>query len=326
MRVLLSFTLTDYGLLRRLSKKAVFLNNQFLLTRGVGAGLRAALLSPLSAFTGIHTFTSRTQGNSHPVFAQAYHPSGSPLAYCLFFAPSSAVDSPVLPEVLDGLTRELGARGAFSLVAEVEEVRPAFKALRQNGFSLFSRQQVWKLTRAPSPSDSAGWRPALQSDFFGVHLLRKALVPGQVQQIEMEDQQPLDGYVLRRDGEIVAYAEVRRGPRGIWLLPFVHLDAEPFDKGMGELVARLRPRPSRPVYVCLRSYQDWLQRALEDLGAAAGPRQVVMARRTSLPLPAEEGRRVPVPARRAEPSTPMQVPEPQTRYTEPAMELEQSCR
>ena len=322
MRVLRSFTLTDYGLLRKLTKKAVFLNDHFQLTQGLGASLRGALLSPLPAFTGIHTFTSRTQGNSHPVFAQAYHPSGSPLAYCLLLAPSAALDSPVLARLLDGLTKEIGARGAFSLVAEVEEVDPAFKALRKNGFTIFARQQVWKLTKAPLARASVGWRPALERDFFGVHLLRKALVPGQVQQIEMETAEPLDGYVLRQDGEIVAYAEVRRGPRGIWLQPFVNLDAEPFEAAMGDLIAKLRPRPGRPVYVCLRSYQDWLQRSLEDLGASAGPRQVVMARRTSLPLAAEDARRVPVPARRAEASTPMRVPEPQARYTEPAMELE----
>lgn len=320
MSVLRSFTLTDYGLLRRLTKRAVFLNNHFQLTQGLGASLRGALLSPLSAFTGIHTFTSMAQGNSHPLFAQAYHASGSPLAYCLLLAPSTALDSPVLAQLLDGLTKEIGARGAFSLVAEVEEVDQAFKALRQNGFAIFARQQVWKLNKAPLASVSVGWRPALERDQFAVHLLRKALVPGQVQQIEMETAEPLDGYLLRQDGEIVAYAEVRRGPRGIWLLPFVNLDAEPFDTAMADLIAKLRPRHNRPIYVCLRSYQDWLQRSLEDLGASAGPRQVVMARRTSLPLAAEDARRVPVPARRAEASTPMRVPEPQARYTDPVME------
>jgi hypothetical protein len=36
---------------------------------------------------------------------------------------------------------------------------------------------------------------------------------------------------------------------------------------------------SRPVYVCVRSYQAWLETVLEDLGADAGPRQAVMVRR-----------------------------------------------
>src|SRR3972149_3504731 len=106
MSVLRSFTLTDYGLLRRLTKKAVFLNNYFQLTQGLGASLRGALLSPLSAFTGIHTFTSLAQRNSHAVFAQAFHASGSPLAYCLLLAPSTAMDSAALPDLLDGLTRQ----------------------------------------------------------------------------------------------------------------------------------------------------------------------------------------------------------------------------
>jgi hypothetical protein len=33
------------------------------------------------------------------------------------------------------------------------------------------------------------------------------------------------------------------------------------------------------VYVCVRSYQAWLETALEDLGAEPGPRQAVMVRR-----------------------------------------------
>lgn len=320
--MLRAFTLADYGLLRKFTKKAVFLNNRFLLTQGSGASSRGALFSPLAVFTGLHTFTCKAQEDSRPLFAQAYHPSGSPLAHCIFLAPAGGLESPALAEVLDGLTKHLGGRGALSLVAEVEEDQAAFKVLRQNGFGIYARQRMWKLKDAPNFSGPATWRPVLDRDQFGIHLLRKSLVPGQVQQIEMENSEPLDGYVLRQDGEIVAYAEVRRGPRGTWLLPFVHLDAEPFDKALAELLARLRPRPSRPVYVCLRSYQDWLQGGLEDLGAQAGPRQVVMARRTSLALPVEETRRAAVPNRRAEPSTPMRVPEPQAHFTEPAMKPE----
>ncbi|MEX2144230.1 MAG: hypothetical protein WD740_06520, partial [Anaerolineales bacterium] len=291
------------------------LNNQFLLTQGAGASSRGALLSPLSAFTGIHTFISKQQKNSHPMFFQAFHPAGSPLAHCLFLAPANSLESPALPDLLDGLTKQIGGRGAFNLVAEVEEEHPAFTALRQNGFGIFARQRMWKVTQASNSSGAGSWRPVLERDRFGIHLLRKALVPGQVQQIEMEHSDTHEGYVFRHDREIVAYAEVRRGPRGIWVLPFIHLDAEPFDKAIADLLARLRPRSNRPVYICLRSYQDWLQVALEDLNAQAGPRQVVMARRTSLAVKVEETRRSTVAARNAEPAT-MQLPEPQAHFSE----------
>lgn len=313
--MLRAFTVVDYNLLRELSRQIIYLNDQFLLTRGPGASSRGAFLSALSAFTGVHTFTCNPENNHQHVIAQVYHDGSSPLAYCIFLAPSTALESRAMPEILDGLTKEIGQRGAHSLIAEVEEVHPAFKALRQNGFSIYARQRVWKLNKAPVLNeDKIGWRPVLERDQFGIHLLRKSLVPGQVQQIEIEHSEPMDGYVLRQDGEIVAYAEVQRGPHGIWVQPFVHLDAEPFERALAELIARLRPRYSRPVYVCLRSYQDWLQSALEDLGAQAGPRQVVMARRTSLLLPVEEARRVAIPNRGVEPTTPMRAPQPQARY------------
>jgi hypothetical protein len=313
--VLRAFTIADYNLLRELSRQIIYLNNQFLLTRGSGASTRGAYLSAVSAFTGIHTFTCNPANNHQSVIAQVYFDGDSPLAHCLFLAPSTALESRAMPEILDGITKQIGLRGAHSLIAEVEEVHPAFKALRQSGFSIYARQRVWKLTSAPEPAEEKiGWRPVLERDQFGIHLLRKSLVPGQVQQIEIEHSQLSDGYVLRQDGEIVAYAEVQRGSHGIWVQPFVHLDAEPFERALAELIVRLRPRNSRPVYVCLRSYQDWLQSALEDLGAQAGPRQVVMARRTSVLLPVEESRRVPLPNRGVEPTTPMRAPQPQARY------------
>ena len=44
------------------------------------------------------------------------------------------------------------------------------------------------------------------------------------------------------------------------------------------LVSHLRDRRNRPVYLCVRSYQAWLEPALEDLGAVAGERQAVMVK------------------------------------------------
>jgi hypothetical protein len=47
---------------------------------------------------------------------------------------------------------------------------------------------------------------------------------------------------------------------------------------LSALVRGLPSRGTRPVYLCVRSYQIWLEPVLEELGALAGPYQVVMVK------------------------------------------------
>ena len=47
---------------------------------------------------------------------------------------------------------------------------------------------------------------------------------------------------------------------------------------VSDLLYNLPNRHSRPVYFCIRSYQSWLENALEDLQADPGPMQVVMVK------------------------------------------------
>jgi hypothetical protein len=44
------------------------------------------------------------------------------------------------------------------------------------------------------------------------------------------------------------------------------------------LINHLPDRRNRPVYVCVRSYQAWLEPVLADLGAKSAPRQAVMVK------------------------------------------------
>jgi len=307
--VLRPFTITDIGLLNAYKQQVLFLQNQAQFTQGRGALMRSALLSPLSTLTGTFTYLSASAGDGRALIGQAVHRAGSPLAYCTFFAPESALSSPEFPELLEQLLHRVGERGAQSLVAEVEEGSPAFAALRQAGFSIYARQRVWRLAKIKwTTSAASGWRPVFSRDEMALQLLRGSLLPGQVQQIEATDSASSDGYVFYSNGELQAYVEVMRGRQGIWAQPLVDLDAEPFDQLFAELIAKLRPRANRPLYICLRSYQDWLEGALQDFDAEPGPRQAVMAKRIALPLKAEEARRVPAANRRAEPTTPIHVP------------------
>jgi hypothetical protein len=279
----------------------------------------------LAGFNGTFTFVCFGANDGQALIGQVGHKAQATVAHCTFLAPRSALDSPLLAELLEGLLMRVGARGAQALLADIEEGSQAFSALRQAGFSSYARQRVWQISNAPrSATNPASWRAAVERDELTVHLLRNSLMSGQVQQIEGDNFGKLDGYVYYRGNELQAYAEVKRGPSGIWLQPFFHLDADPVDQMLADLIAKLRPRPSRPLYVSLRSYQDWLEAPLQDLGARPGPYQAAMVRRTVLPLKVEDARRVPVPNRRTEPTTPIHALIPNRRVEPEWMTYDQT--
>lgn len=313
------FGLRDLGILHRYRRHALFLDSRPTLTWGRAIIPAGALLSPFSALTGVFTSLCEDSNGRLPLLGQVVHTAGSSYAHFTFLAPDAAMESPHLPELLEQLIKRVGQRGARSLVADVDESSRSFRALRQAGFSIFARQRIWQITRSPrGVVRREGWRPATGRDELAVDLLCSSLVPSLVQQIEPAPWGNLDGWVYYREGELLAYVDVARGPRGAWLQPFVHLDAVPFGPAMASLTAGLGPSRGKPLYVCQRSYQQWLEAELDDLGAKPGPQQAVMAKRTTRPVNAIEERRVAATEnRRAEPTTPIRVP-----YQGPVIENE----
>jgi hypothetical protein len=125
------------------------------------------------------------------------------------------------------------------------------------------------------------------------------VVPGLVQQVEPLPKKNIKGVVHYQDGELLAFVELKYGRNGVWVQPFVHPDVEGFDRQLVHLLHDLPARGSRPLYICVRSYQSWLESAIESMGAQPGPQQAVMVRHMaairrvsqSNPLPAINGTR-----------------------------------
>jgi hypothetical protein len=112
--------------------------------------------------------------------------------------------------------------------------------------------------------------------------------------------------VLDDDGEITAFVSLRRGPLGIWLEPYLHPEAFSLSEAALYTALNLIPdRNDRPVYVCVRRYQDWLQDILSRGAFEVVGSQAVMVKRLTVrvsepmlkPLPAIEGK-VPTPIAR----------------------------
>lgn len=294
------FDWRDLPTLHRYRNDCLFLDSTRLLTRGSMLIPAGALLSYLAPATGIFTFLLSNNGQTKdPVLAQVIHNHGCSLARLSFLAPESAVSSPDLHVLLDHLVASIGDRGAFHLLAEVEEHDEAFDTLRCSGFAIYARQRIWQLASETFTSalpDS--WKMATSQDLAGVRFLYNNLVPGLVQQVEPPPVKHFRGLIYRQDNEVLAYVELKYGPRGIWAQPFIHPDAETSTTRLIQLLQNLPNRRSRPVYVCVRSYQSWLEPAIEDLGAEPGPRQAVMVKHLAITqkavrsfvLPALEGR------------------------------------
>jgi hypothetical protein len=276
------FDWRDLSGLRRWQHEAVFMDSSLVLTRGPLV-MQGALFSYLAPSSGIYTAVSDASDLGNPVFGQAMQQSESPFAHLTFITPDTGMESSALPELLEFLVTLSGGNGALRLLADVDEQTQTYQALRRAGFAIYTRQRIWQLTGRPiGPAIAAEWRWARSRDLVNIRSLYTNLVPGLVQQVEPYPNSRPRGMVLYHNGDLLAFVEIKSGSRGVWAQPFVHPDAPDLSELFVDLVQKIPYRHSRPLYICVRSYQSWLDSAVEDLGAEAGPRQAVMVKHLAL--------------------------------------------
>ncbi len=262
--------LLDLPLLSRYRRDVLPLHSARLLTRGNPFGAMA-LLSYLNPRRYIYTAVATENGDS--LMGQVILDGDETSAWLTFLAPKENTNNLTL-SLLDHLATQAGDWGAFHLLAEVDENSPAFRSLRQVGFAMYAWQRVWKLPKMEKPNEGGSWREAEETDWPAVQALHGQIVPALIQPVDALPKQA-SGLVCRLEGNLQAYVAVNSGPAGVWIQPLI-----PPESGCGpDRLAGMPGWGSRPVYVCVRSYQAWLETVLEDLGAEAGPRQAVMVRR-----------------------------------------------
>lgn len=274
----------DLPALIRYRHQGQFFDNALLLTRGSILVPIGALTSYFAPATGI--FTYLCANDSDPacrLLGQVIHNIARPFARLTFLAPETALESNILPQLLEQSIVDIGERGALHLLAEVDEQTVAYESLRDVSFAIYARQRVWRLNALPG-GNPAGmrWQEAQSRDIIPVRSLYNSLVPAMVQQIEPLPKDELEGLVYYQSDELSAYVEVKRGSRGIWLQPFFHPDLDDLTPVFTDLLTALKARRSQPVYICIRSYQSWLENWVEALDAEPGPLQAVMVKHLAI--------------------------------------------
>ena len=268
-----SLDVLDLPLLSRYRRDMLSLDSARILTRGNPLGA-VAMLSYLDPRRHIYTAVATENGSS--LMGQVTLHEEETSARMTFLAPAEALDGLTLP-LLDHLVTQVGEWGAFHLLAEVDEDALIFRYLRQAGFAMYAWQRIWKLSGSDLVEKKDIWRQAADTDWPAVQSLYGQIVPALLHPVEALPKQVMG--LVCSEGNLQAYVVVNSGPKGIWIQPIVPPDSDCVSEQLAGLTHALTDWRERPIYVCVRSYQAWLESVLEDLGAEAGPRQAVMVKR-----------------------------------------------
>jgi hypothetical protein len=270
----------DLPQLYRFREEAIGLDTARTLTRGnpLGAVGLFSYMNPVR-----HIYSALANGEESSVVGGVIHSHNDTFAKLLYLAPVSQLDHPHLPELIENLSAQAGEWGAFHVLAEVDEVSDAFVPLRKSGFSVYAWQRMWDVSglaeqvsvKNEAKTDNEMWARVRAIHLPAAQSLYHQIVPPLLHPIESQPKTPI-GW-LSNDGAR-CYVSLTHGAYGIVLTPLIHPEARDVGAKLSVLICHLPDRRNRPVYVCVRSYQAWLEPVLADLGAKAGQRQAVMVK------------------------------------------------
>lgn len=271
-------------------EEAIGLDTARTLTRGnpLGAVGLMAYMNPAK-----HIYSAIVNGTEEAVLGGIIHSRAETFAKLLYLAPVSQLGHPDLPALIDNLSAQAGTWGAFHVLAEVDETSDVFVPLRQSGFSIYAWQRMWdasKIDASQITGSGSGfeWTRIKSVHLHSIHNLYHQIVPPLLQPIEP---QPKDASGWMCNEGVKCYISASQGAYGIVLAPLIHPEATDVGPKLASLIANLPDRRNRPVYVCVRSYQAWLEPVLADLGAQGADRQAVMVKHLARLV--KEGQTVP---------------------------------
>lgn len=179
-------------------------------------------------------------------------------------------------------TQHIGEGGGQRVFAQIADGNGTEDVLRQSGFSVYAREEVYRLTERPRHLAKTNMlRHQRSRDHWNLLRLYAQTTPRPVQiaegMLSVEgqggrmrdwwDQSHGNGYVLPAGHDLAGAVRILRGSAAYWLRFWLHPQAQDY----GETLLRaalsvLWAAPRRPIYVSVREYESGLRGPLEDAG------------------------------------------------------------
>ena len=264
--------LLDLPYLHSFRDDVVGLDAARTLTRGNPLGA-VGLLSYVNPTR--HIYSAIANGEDDSVLGGIIHRQDEPFAKLYYLAPSSQLDHPYLPHLIENLSEQAGTWGAFHVLAEVDETSDAYVSLRKAGFSVYAWQRMWDVSEVEEAGSRSSWMRVKSVHVPSVQNLYHQIVPPLLHPVEPQPKAAV-GWMCNEGAK--CYVNVSQGTYGVVLTPLIHPEATNVSEKISALISNLPDRRGRPVYICVRSYQAWIEPVLEDLGAKAAERQAVMVK------------------------------------------------
>ena len=264
--------LLDLPYIYSFREEAVGLDTARALTRGNPLGA-VGLLSYINPSR--HIYSAIANGEEDSILGGIIHTPDETFAKLYYLAPASKLDHPEFPALIDDLSSQAGEWGAFHVLAEVDDMNNAFVSLRKSGFSVYAWQRMWDVSDVTETVPKSEWTRVKSVHLPTVQSLYHQIVPPLLHPVEPQPKAAV-GWMSNDGGK--CYVSVAHGMYGIVLTPLIHPEAMDVSAKLASLIANLPDRRNRPVYLCVRSYQAWLEPVLADLGAKAASRQAIMVK------------------------------------------------
>lgn len=185
-----------------------------------------------------------------------------------------------LPELIEHMGIEAGARGAHYITAGARVSDCIFETLRRSGYCIYCWQSVWKIQPdllAEKTASEFRWRQATQKDAISIETLQRKLLAPAVKSVTEFAGAQMPNYLLEDEGEILGYAYSDRFNGIVLVKPYLRMDIQNADRIIKELIDKYFS-DAKSVFLIQTSDQSWLSEILFNLGEQILPREELLVK------------------------------------------------